>query len=70
MIEPQKDELGLPEKVVFPNFHPFDGVVCTKEHPWDKKTLPVTHSEADFVDDTDMLACPNCGYNWSLGPDV
>jgi len=45
-------------------------LACTKEHHWDKKTLPVIHVDADFVDDTNLLNCPNCGHTWSLGPDV
>ena len=45
-------------------------VHCTKEHPWDNKTLPVVHDDAKFVDDTQLLLCPICGYCWSLGPDV
>ena len=44
--------------------------VCTKGAPWDKKTLPVTHADAKFVDDSGLLECPNCGHCWSLGPDV
>lgn len=43
---------------------------CTKDSPWDKKTLPVIHVDADFVDDSNFLKCPNCGHSWSLGPDV
>lgn len=45
---------------------------CTKETPWDKKTLPVLHVDAKFSDDSDsdIFVCPNCGYSWSLGPDV
>ena len=45
-------------------------VQCTKENPWDKKTLPVLHVDGDFVGDTDWLHCPNCGHSWSMGPDV
>jgi hypothetical protein len=44
--------------------------VCTKETPWDKKTEPVLHVEGNFDDDTEILRCPVCGHNWSLGPDV
>jgi uncharacterized protein YbaR (Trm112 family) len=45
---------------------------CTKETPWDKKTLPVLHVDAKFSEDSDsdILVCPNCGHAWSLGPDV
>jgi hypothetical protein len=45
---------------------------CTKEAPWDKKTTPVLHVDAKFSEDSDsdILVCPNCGYSWSLGPDV
>jgi hypothetical protein len=43
---------------------------CTKEQPWDGKTLPVLHVEADFIDDSNTLLCPVCKYCWSLGPDV
>jgi DNA-directed RNA polymerase subunit M/transcription elongation factor TFIIS len=45
---------------------------CTKDHPWDKKTLPVIHVDAKFTDD-DMgrfLHCPNCGHLWDIGPDL
>ena len=57
-----KAELGLLKQ---------ESIACTKEHPWDKKTLPVMHVNADYVDDeTELLGCPNCGYTWSLGPDV
>lgn len=45
-------------------------VACTKEQPWDRKTLPIIHVDGDFVGDTDALKCPNCGHIWSLGPDV
>jgi hypothetical protein len=45
-------------------------VTCTKDRPWDGKTLPVMHVDADFMDDTGTFKCPNCGYIWSLGPDV
>ena len=46
-------------------------VTCTKERPWSGKTLPVLHVDADFLDDSDrFLSCPNCGYNWDIGPDV
>lgn len=43
---------------------------CTKEAPWDKRTLPVLHVDADFFEDSDLLVCPNCGHSWSIGPDV
>jgi hypothetical protein len=44
---------------------------CTKESPWDGRTLPVMHVDGDFLEDfNDLLRCPNCGYQWSIGPDV
>jgi hypothetical protein len=43
---------------------------CTKEKPWDKKTLPVLHVDGDFLDDLEILHCPNCDHYWSLGPDL
>jgi hypothetical protein len=44
---------------------------CTKDLPWDGKTLPVLHVDADFLEDfNDLLRCPNCGHQWSIGPDV
>lgn len=46
-------------------------IACTKDRPWDKKTLPVHHVDADYInDETETLRCPNCGHLWSLGPDV
>jgi hypothetical protein len=44
--------------------------ICTKENPWDNRSLPVLHIDGDFVDDTNILVCPNCGHSWSLGPDI
>jgi hypothetical protein len=43
---------------------------CTKAHPWDHKTLPIMHVDGDFIDDSNMLHCPNCGHTWSIGPDI
>lgn len=37
---------------------------CTKEHPWDKATVPVLHVDARFVGDTELMECPNCGNTW------
>lgn len=46
-------------------------VACTKDSPWDKKTIPVHHVDGDFLGDSDrLLHCPNCGHNWDIGPDV
>lgn len=39
---------------------------CTKAHPWDKATVPVLHVDAQFVDDTGLMECPNCGHIWSV----
>lgn len=45
-------------------------VDCTKERPWNGRTLPVMHVDADLVDDNRIFGCPNCGYHWDIGPDV
>jgi hypothetical protein len=48
-----------------------ESIACTKGHPWDKKTLPVIHMDADYInDETETLSCPNCRHIWSLGPDI
>jgi hypothetical protein len=47
-----------------------ESIACTKDHPWDRKTLPIIHMDADFIDDENLLKCPNCGHCWSLGPDI
>jgi transcription elongation factor Elf1 len=56
-------ELGLIKEQV---------IACTKDSPWDKKTIPVHHVDGDFTDDDfgRFLSCPNCGHNWDIGPDV
>lgn len=50
-----------------------DNARCTKELPWDRKTVPVLHVDAR-ADDEDpegsLMKCPNCGFAWSIGRDV
>lgn len=61
---------GMRERAVEAALAAMQPVKCTRERPWDKKTLPVEHTDAQFVGDTQMLECPHCGHCWSLGPDV
>jgi len=41
-------------------------MICTKDVPWDGMTLPVEHVDACFIDDTELIECPNCKYCWSM----
>jgi len=46
--------------------------ICTKETPWDGKTIPVLHKEGDFGDWPleNWIICPVCNGQFYLGPDV
>ncbi len=50
-----------------------DRARCTKEFPWDGKTMPVLHVDAR-ADEEDpegsFMKCPNCNLTWSIGRDV
>jgi hypothetical protein len=46
--------------------HP-NQVRCTKATPWDGKTLPVLHEDAEFFGETSILVCPHCDLSWDVG---